>query len=166
MREIATSTRKRYESPCPGKLRGDEPVSTTLVKGAIESFARFCDPPTRKFQPGGVRKVASTWKVITPGPNSDTGVWLELPPRSGMLVIADDSGPPSHVASKPWGLRISQPRALAIVGGRQRRAQDSGVASIQPHETGAGRISGAQPGCRQAVSSIGNGVAPGRATIV
>ena len=41
------------------KVNGDQSVSMMPVSGAIPSFCRFGEPPTHRFQPGGVRKIAS-----------------------------------------------------------------------------------------------------------
>ncbi len=102
------------------KVNGDQSVSTTPVRGAMASFCRFGDPPTQRFQPGGVRKIASTWKVSTPWPNSDTGARSGSAPGSWRMVRASTPAPPSQTASKPQGFSTSHPWALAMFSGRQR----------------------------------------------
>ena len=42
------------------KVYGDQSVSTTPPSGAIPSLAPFGDPPTHRFQPGGVRNKPAT----------------------------------------------------------------------------------------------------------
>ena len=42
------------------KVKGDQSVSITPVSGAMPSLNRFGAPPTHRFQPGGVRRIAST----------------------------------------------------------------------------------------------------------
>ena len=66
----------------PYNTKRDQSVSTMPVKGAIPSFARFGDPPTHRFHPGGVRRIASIWKVMMPWPNSDTGARAGSAPGS------------------------------------------------------------------------------------
>jgi hypothetical protein len=60
------------------KVKGAQSVSTRPVSGAIASLGLLGEPPIYRFQPGGVRKIASMWKVITPLPKGDTaGVGLD-----------------------------------------------------------------------------------------
>ena len=42
------------------KLKGDQSVSMTPFSGAMASLGRLGDPPTHRFQPGGVRMIPST----------------------------------------------------------------------------------------------------------
>src|SRR6185369_3280190 len=94
---------------CPGrvkrqfmvKVKGDQSVSITPVNGAIASLARFGEPPIHKFQPGGVRMMAWTWKVSTAWPNSETGTHWRSAPWSGWIVTALVSVPPSQIAVNP-----------------------------------------------------------------
>jgi hypothetical protein len=102
------------------KVNGDQSVSTIPVSGWMASFGRLGEPPTHRFQPGGVRKMASIWKVTTPWPNSDTGARSGAAPGSSRRVTASVPVPPFQTASNPQGLSTSQPWALAIFSGRQR----------------------------------------------
>jgi len=55
------------------KVKGDQSVSITPPRGAMPSRGELGEPPTHRFQPGGVRNRPATWKVSTPWPKIDTG---------------------------------------------------------------------------------------------
>ena len=85
------------------KVKGDQSVSITALRGAMASFCRLGDPPTQRFHPGG----GAQDRLDMKGQHALAEQRHRHPPRIGAGVGVDGHG--------------FDPRAAVPLGRRSRR---------------------------------------------